>query len=92
MSEEPRQNGKPKSGLVQLSGIGVELVGAVAGFTLAGYWWDRHYGTGHWGILTGAVLGLVGGMYNLIRQSLNASRSQGGGNGTTDTTEKDGRT
>jgi F0F1-type ATP synthase assembly protein I len=59
---------------VRLSGIGVELVGAVVGFTLAGYWIDRHFGFGPWGVLTGVTLGLVGGMYNLIRQSLLASK------------------
>lgn len=70
MPEEPKRY----PSWVRLSGIGVELVGAVAGFTLVGYWIDRHFGTGRWGLLTGLVLGLVGGMYNLIRQSLRASR------------------
>jgi F0F1-type ATP synthase assembly protein I len=45
----------------------------VAGFTLIGYGWDRYFGTAPWGLLTGALLGLVGGMYNLIRQSLRAT-------------------
>jgi len=88
MSEEPRQGGKPDMGWVQLTGIGFELVAAVVGFTLIGVWWDRHYGTGPWGVLTGAVLGLIGGMYNLIRKSLIASRNTGRGTGTT---KKDGR-
>lgn len=57
-----------------MSGLGFELVGAVAGFTLLGYWWDRHFETGPWGLIVGIVLGLVGGMYNLIRQSLAASK------------------
>lgn len=58
--------------------MGFELAAAVAGFTLAGYWWDRHFGTAPWGVLIGVVLGLVGGMYNLIRQSLLASRGMRG--------------
>jgi F0F1-type ATP synthase assembly protein I len=58
----------------KLSGIGIELAAAVAGFTLVGYWWDRHFHTHPWGLLTGMALGLVGGMYNLIRQSLIAAR------------------
>jgi F0F1-type ATP synthase assembly protein I len=69
MPEEPKRY----PSWVRLSGIGIELVGAVAGFTLVGYWIDRHFGTGRWGLLIGLVLGLVGGMYNLIRQSLRAS-------------------
>jgi F0F1-type ATP synthase assembly protein I len=70
MPEEPRS----RSSLARLSGIGVELAAAIAGFTLAGYGWDRYFGTAPWGVLTGALLGLVGGMYNMIRQSLAAVR------------------
>ena len=68
MPEDPRSNATPKG----LAGIGFELVAAVAGFTLIGYGWDRYFGTAHWGLLTGALLGMIGGMYNLIRQSLSA--------------------
>ena len=48
----------------------------MAGFTLFGYWIDSRYDSRPWGVLIGAVLGLVGGMYNLIRVSLGAIRSQ----------------
>ena len=89
MPEEPRQGSKDSRSWVRLSSIGFELVAAVAGFTLLGYWWDLHKGTSPWGILIGVVLGLVGGMYNLIRQSLIASRNTGSGTGTT---KKDDRT
>jgi len=75
MAEEPQQ----RESWTKLSGIGIELAAAVAGFTLAGYWWDRHFHTGPWGLLIGLALGLVGGMYNLIRQSLNASREAASG-------------
>jgi len=64
---------------MKLSGIGVELVGAVVGLTLAGYWWDRHFHTGPWGLLIGIALGIIGGTYNLIRQSLLASKEAGSG-------------
>jgi F0F1-type ATP synthase assembly protein I len=62
---------------MKLSGIGIELVGAVAGLTLMGYWWDRHFHTGPWGLLIGIALGIIGGTYNLIRQSLLASKEAG---------------
>lgn len=68
-----------RSSLARLSGIGVELVAAIAGFTLAGYGWDRYFGTKPWGVLVGALLGLVGGMYNVIRQSLIAVKETGPG-------------
>jgi F0F1-type ATP synthase assembly protein I len=79
MPEEPSQGSQPDKSWVRLSSIGFELAAAVAGFTLGGYWWDRYFGTSPWGLLIGVVLGLVGGMYNLIRQSLLASRNTGSG-------------
>lgn len=60
---------------LRLSGLGFELVGAVAGFTLIGYWIDRHYGSQPWGLVGGLVFGLVGGFYNLVKQSLQAVRA-----------------
>lgn len=77
------EESKSRSALARLSGIGIELAAAVAGFTFAGYWWDRYFGTRPWGALIGALLGLVGGMYNLIRQSLTAVRETGSGTKTT---------
>jgi ATP synthase protein I len=61
-------------GWVRYSGVGLEMAGAVAGFALIGYWIDGRYGSKPWGILIGLVLGLTGGLYNLIRQSLQAER------------------
>ena len=57
---------------LRFSGIGIEFVAAIAGFALVGYWVDRHWDTKPWGLVIGAVLGLLGGMYNLIRESLGA--------------------
>jgi F0F1-type ATP synthase assembly protein I len=70
MAEEP----KPGSDLSRLSGLGFDLIAAVLGFTLAGYWLDGHFGTGPWGTLAGVFLGLIGGTYNMIRRSLLATR------------------
>jgi F0F1-type ATP synthase assembly protein I len=77
------EEAKSGSGWARLSGIGIELAAAVAGFTLAGYFWDRHFDTRPWGVLIGAILGLVGGMYNVIRQALAATREAGPGIKTT---------
>ena len=57
---------------LRFSGIGFEFVAAIAGFALVGYWVDRHWNIRPWGLVIGAVLGLIGGMYNLIRESLGA--------------------
>ena len=56
-----------------LAGLGFEFAAAVAGFVFFGYWIGDFYGRAEMGILIGAILGLVGGMYNLIRATLAAS-------------------
>ena len=61
-------------GWVRYSGVGLELAGATAGLAFIGYWIDRKFGTEPWGILGGVVIGLVGGLYNLVRESLQAAR------------------
>ena len=61
-------------GWVRYSGVGLELAGATAGLAFIGYWIDRKFGTQPWGILGGVVIGLVGGLYNLVRESLQAVR------------------
>ena len=67
-----RRKGYPS--WVRHSGIGLEFAAAVVGFTLIGYWIDNHYQSGPKGVLIGAGLGIIGGGYNLIRESLLASR------------------
>lgn len=57
-----------------LAGMGVELLAAVAGFAFVGYWVDRHYETAPWGLVIGAVLGIIGGLYNFIREATKATR------------------
>ena len=59
---------------VRHSGVGLELAGAVAGFSLIGYWIDRHYDTSPWGLVVGLALGVVGGLYNFVREALQATR------------------
>jgi ATP synthase protein I len=61
-------------GWVRYSGVGLELAGATAGLALVGYWIDRRFGTPPWGMLGGVVIGIVGGLYNLVRESFAAAR------------------
>jgi F0F1-type ATP synthase assembly protein I len=61
-------------GWVRHSGVGLELAGATAGLALIGYWVDGRFGTRPWGTVIGSVIGLVGGLYNLVRESLAAVR------------------
>ena len=69
MSHQPPDK---KPTWARYSGVGIEFAAALAGFALVGYWIDRRYGTDPWGIVIGAALGLIGGTYNLVRQSLSA--------------------
>jgi F0F1-type ATP synthase assembly protein I len=59
---------------VRHSGVGLELAGAVAAFTLVGIWIDRHFGSSPWGLVGGLLLGIVGGLYNFVREALQATR------------------
>jgi ATP synthase protein I len=61
-------------GWVRFSGVGLELAGAMAVLAFVGYWIDGRFGTGPWGILGGVAIGLVGGLYNMVRESLEAVR------------------
>jgi F0F1-type ATP synthase assembly protein I len=64
-------------GWIRYSGVGLELAGATAGLALVGYWIDGKFGTAPWGILGGVFIGIVGGLYNLVKQSLEAVREAG---------------
>ena len=55
--------------------MGIELTAAIAGFTLVGFWVDHRYQTGPWAVVIGAVLGVIGGMYNFLKQALRATQS-----------------
>jgi F0F1-type ATP synthase assembly protein I len=68
---------KDRPSWLRFSGIGIEFAAAVAGFTMVGWWVDRHWNCRPWGLLSGAVLGLTGGMYNMIRQALGAFKPPG---------------
>ena len=61
-------------GWVRYSGLGLQLAGATAGLALVGAWIDRRFASAPWGLLGGVVIGLVGGLYNLVRESLQAIR------------------
>lgn len=59
---------------MRLAGLGFELAAAIIGFAAFGYWLGRYFGWPTAGLAIGATLGIVGGLYNLIRVSLVVSR------------------
>ena len=61
--------------MIRFAGMGLELASGIAGCTLLGYGIDYAFGTGKKGVITGAILGCVGGMYHLIKQAIVMDRA-----------------
>lgn len=57
-----------------LAGLGLELAAAVVGGTLLGLWIDRHLDSAPWAAVIGGLVGIVGGLYNFVRQASQAMR------------------
>ncbi len=53
---------------------GLDLAIVVGGFAAIGWWLDRRYGWSPWGTLTGALLGIVGGLTNFVRAARMVTR------------------
>ena len=58
----------------RLSGLGFELAAAIGGGALLGWWIDRRFETAPKALMVCAGIGMVGGLYNLIRAGLAASK------------------
>lgn len=56
--------------------IGFEFAAAVAGCLLLGYAIDWYYQTTPLWTLVGVGIGIIGGMYNMIRAALGVTRAQ----------------
>ena len=69
---DPEAPKPPSNQNMRLAGLGMELAGAVVGGSLLGYWLDARSGTSPRWLIIGAAIGVVGGLYNLIRQALRA--------------------
>ena len=50
-------------------GSGLELVGILGFLLLVGYWVDGKLDSRPWCMIIGAIVGIVGGLYRLIRQA-----------------------
>ena len=76
-STETVTENRRSPGWVRYSGAGLELAGATAGLALVGYWIDGKLDTAPWALLAGVAIGIVGGLYNLVKESLAAMREAG---------------
>jgi len=50
------------------AGLGFEFTGVVGLFFYFGYLADEHWGCKPWGLLTGGAIGVVGGIYWLVKE------------------------
>jgi F0F1-type ATP synthase assembly protein I len=55
---------------LRLAGLGFELAASIAGGVLIGWWIDRRLGTSPKATVGLGLIGLFGGMYNLIKTAL----------------------
>ena len=55
--------------LARAYSLGFNFVAAFGVFAALGYWFDSSWDSSPWGLIVGAALGLIGGMYNLIKAS-----------------------
>ncbi len=62
--------------LWRYAGIGFELAASIVGLTLLGLWIDYRYKTSPAGVLIGAGVGLVGGMYNFVRAAIRLGKEE----------------
>jgi F0F1-type ATP synthase assembly protein I len=60
--------------LLRFGGMGLELAGGIVGFVLIGYLIDWKFNTAPVGLVTGACIGCIGGLYNTIRRAIQMQR------------------
>ena len=65
---------RSQSGQISLAGIGFDLAAAVGVGALLGWWIDRRFETGPWGVLICSSIGIVGGLVNFVRAAQKAAR------------------
>jgi len=63
-------SGRPPGNWMRHAGTGLELAAAIGGMCAIGYLLDRKFNSSPWCLLTCALLGIVGGLYNLVRSQL----------------------
>lgn len=63
-------SGRPPGNWMRHAGTGLELAAAIGGMCAIGFLLDRKFGSAPWCLLVCAMLGIVGGLYNLVRSQL----------------------
>ncbi len=74
MAKKTGSEQEESSAVWRASGMGVEFASAIVGMALLGWLIDNWQGTEPWGVLSGLVLGIVGGGYNFLKQAMRMNR------------------
>lgn len=69
-----KKPGDESSALWRISGLGIELAGAIIGMLLLGWALDSWLGTQPRWMMIGAAVGILGGGYNFIRAAMKLNR------------------
>ncbi len=64
-----------QSGIGQALSLGIELTVGVGLGLLIGHWLDRRYGWEPWATVIGSMLGLCGGLYLVLKQTMQMNKS-----------------
>ena len=63
-------SGQPEKSPWSYAGAGLQFAATSAIFAFMGYYLDRRFGWTPWGVITLSCIGVIGGMYLLIKESL----------------------
>ena len=74
-------------GAWQMIGRGMEMGLMIGGLTYVGHLGDQHFDTRPWLALTGALLAMIGGSYNLTKDMLFPKKGKARGEKPTDETK-----
>ena len=56
--------------------LGIQLAATVVIMSYAGYWADKHFGTGPWLLLTGLGIGAAAGLYNFLKTTIDLGKKE----------------
>ena len=66
-----------RAALLRYAGMGSELAAGVIGCIVVGWWIGRALNSERNGLVIGAIVGSVGGLYNFLRRAIAIGRAQG---------------
>jgi F0F1-type ATP synthase assembly protein I len=70
MGQPPLKDSSPVS---RFAFAGTSLALTVVLLVLLGAWLDRRWNSSPWGALVGGIVGIVGGLYNLVKEVMHDS-------------------